>query len=429
MINPLLADEQLRGGVVQAWARRSTRKACTASKAQPLNGLADYLVPMAGEMPDITIAARRDAGAGHPAARRQGHRRGRHHRPPRRRSATRSATTRSRARSRAEVMAQAVHPRAHPAGAEESLKAALRKLGVAVCGLGWWGRTIAAPAGSNKLRIVLGVDLAGTVHFVPIERASTRRCNIPTCEAVVLCTPHTLHTDQIVAGGERRQARVLREAAVDDARRRAARGRRRARQTGVALAVGPREALRAADPGSSCACCEAGELGTPLQVEANFSQDKFLALPADNWRLTGTEAPAGPMTATGIHLLDLSVGVFGPAERCSPACGSSAASSSNGDTLAALVTFKQRRACADQRHPRHALRRALRRLRQQGLGRGARQGAPGGAGRLDADHMPAAAKRTAVGGLCRRRQAVLANLEAFADAAPAARRIRCRRSR
>ena len=37
-----------------------------------------------------------------------------------------------------------------------------------------------------------------------------------------------------------------------------------------------------------------GALGTPLQIEANFSQDKFLALPSDNWRLSGTEAPAGP---------------------------------------------------------------------------------------------------------------------------------------
>src|SRR3970282_2151764 len=59
---------------------------------------------------------------------------------------------------------------------------------------------------------------------------------------------------------------------------------------------------------------KSGELGTPLQIEANFSQDKFLTLPADNWRLTAEEAPAGPMTATGIHILDLAVGVFGAAD-------------------------------------------------------------------------------------------------------------------
>jgi predicted dehydrogenase len=38
---------------------------------------------------------------------------------------------------------------------------------------------------------------------------------------------------------------------------------------------------------------QAGELGTPLQIEANFVQDKFLSLPPDNWRLSAREAPAG----------------------------------------------------------------------------------------------------------------------------------------
>jgi predicted dehydrogenase len=84
-----------------------------------------------------------------------------------------------------------------------------------------------------------------------------------------------------------------------------------------------------------------GELGTPLQVEANFSQDKFLALPADNWRLTGAEAPAGPLTATGIHILDLSISVFGEAESVLCSVKQLGSPLANGDTLAALVTFKK----------------------------------------------------------------------------------------
>ena len=43
------------------------------------------------------------------------------------------------------------------------------------------------------------------------------------------------------------------------------------------------------------------------QIEANFSHDKFLSLDRENWRLKAENAPAGGMTATGIHLLDLSV--------------------------------------------------------------------------------------------------------------------------
>lgn len=83
-----------------------------------------------------------------------------------------------------------------------------------------------------------------------------------------------------------------------------------------------------------------GELGTPLQIEANFSQDKFLSLPAGNWRLSSKEAPAGPMTATGIHLLDLSVGIMGPAARVFASVRQLGSQLVNGDTLGILVNFK-----------------------------------------------------------------------------------------
>jgi predicted dehydrogenase len=85
---------------------------------------------------------------------------------------------------------------------------------------------------------------------------------------------------------------------------------------------------------------KSGELGTPLQIEANFLQDKFLSLPPDNWRLSAKEAPAGPMTATGIHLLDLSVGVFGPAERVFASVRQLGSQLVNGDTLGILVNFR-----------------------------------------------------------------------------------------
>src|SRR5260370_1075671 len=84
----------------------------------------------------------------------------------------------------------------------------------------------------------------------------------------------------------------------------------------------------------------AGELGTILQIEANFSQDKFLSLPADNWRLSSTEAPAGPMTATGIHMLDLAVSLLGRAERAFALARRLGSNLANGDTLGALVSFR-----------------------------------------------------------------------------------------
>src|SRR3989454_5763532 len=57
VINPMLVDEQLRGGVVQGIGAALYEECLYSPDGQLLNGnLADYLVPMAGEMPDIVCA-------------------------------------------------------------------------------------------------------------------------------------------------------------------------------------------------------------------------------------------------------------------------------------------------------------------------------------------------------------------------------------
>ncbi len=57
VINPLLVDEQIRGGVVQGIGAALYEQCIYNEDAQLENGtLADYLVPMASEMPDIHIA-------------------------------------------------------------------------------------------------------------------------------------------------------------------------------------------------------------------------------------------------------------------------------------------------------------------------------------------------------------------------------------
>src|SRR5438067_1730770 len=57
VINPMLVDEQLRGGVVQGIGAALFEECLYDADGQLLNGsMADYLVPMAGEMPDIFCA-------------------------------------------------------------------------------------------------------------------------------------------------------------------------------------------------------------------------------------------------------------------------------------------------------------------------------------------------------------------------------------
>ncbi len=57
IINPLLVDEQIRGGVAQGIGAALFEACRYDAQGQYLTGtLADYLLPMAGEMPDIVIA-------------------------------------------------------------------------------------------------------------------------------------------------------------------------------------------------------------------------------------------------------------------------------------------------------------------------------------------------------------------------------------
>jgi predicted dehydrogenase len=293
-------------------------------------------------------------------------------------------------------------------------------LNIAVIGLGWWGRIIVGLArNSGKLRVVRVADLN------PQAQGFAQECNLPfsstldevladpAVQGVVLCTPHTQHADQIVAAA-RAGKHVFCEKPLSMNRRDVLRAIAAVEQAGVALAVGHEKRF---EPPiiEVMRLLKSGVLGTPLQVEANFSQDKFLALDKDNWRLSGAEAPAGPMTATGIHLLDLSVGVFGEAETVFTSVKQLGSALTNGDTLAALVTFKR---------GGHALITAI--LATPFAGRFAVYGSQGWAEVRDKTHPEAPEGWTLTtclrGGRAQSvdmppAPAVLHTLEAFADAA------------
>jgi predicted dehydrogenase len=296
----------------------------------------------------------------------------------------------------------------------------MKQIGVAVVGLGWWGRIIVGLLrGSTKLAPVVGVDVADSGSAFCRESGIEYSADFdtalkdPRIEGVVLCTPHSLHRGQIVRAAQAKKhvfcekplslnrADVLEAVAACNASK-------------VALAVGHEK--RFEPPVLEIfRMAAAGDLGTLLQVEGNFSQDKFLSMPADNWRLTEKEAPAGPMTATGIHLLDLSIGLLGPADNVLARVRQLGSGLVNGDTLALQVSFK---------NGTSALLSAI--LATPFDGRFAVYGSKGWAEVRDKAH-PEAPQGWVLTSCLRNEQkktreyspatAVLANLEAFADAA------------
>jgi predicted dehydrogenase len=220
-------------------------------------------------------------------------------------------------------------------------------LDVAVVGMGWWGKTLVNLIGkSSKLRVVKGMKRSpesemafAREHGFDMVSDYADVLKDPKVKAVLLCTPHTTHTGQVIAAAGAGK-HVFCEKPLALTRADAARALAAINANKLQIAIGHE---RRFEPPilDMMRIIQSGELGVPLQIEANFSQDKFLALPADNWRLTPEEAPAGPITATGIHILDLSVAVFGEAESVWCSVKQLGSPLSNGDTLAAMVKFKK----------------------------------------------------------------------------------------
>jgi len=220
-------------------------------------------------------------------------------------------------------------------------------VGIALIGMGWWGRKIlavlqAAPADIRVLRAVEpNLETAKAVcaeKGVPLSASYADALSDPTVEAVVLATPHALHEAQIeaaVAAGKH----VFCEKPLALTKAGAEKAVALCRDAGLVLGMGHE---RRWEPpiAEMLAKADAGDFGRIHQIEANFSHDKFLTLDRNNWRLQADQAPAGGMTATGIHLLDLSVRLLGPAESVLCICEQLSSDLPQGDTVAAYVKFR-----------------------------------------------------------------------------------------
>jgi predicted dehydrogenase len=192
-----------------------------------------------------------------------------------------------------------------------------RPLKVAMIGLGWWGKKMTAVLQKAKgdIEIVCAVgpnpagEEFGAANGFKHYGSQTEALQHPGVEAIILATPHSLHAEQIeraVAAkkhifSEKPLALKGAEIAVDAcAKHKLVLGMGHERRLGPPVA-------------QMLAMAHSGQLGRIQQVEGNFSHDKFTALDPSNWRSNASEAPAGGMTATGIHLTDLATALLGKA--------------------------------------------------------------------------------------------------------------------
>lgn len=209
--------------------------------------------------------------------------------------------------------------------------------GVAVVGLGWWGRHISRLVA----QAIPGLALATTVDPDPSSGADHDTLDAALdrddVDAVILCTPNSTHREQVLrcaAAGKHVWCEKPLALNAADARSMVT----ACREADVVLWVGHE---RRFEPGWS-ALREAvvrGDLGTILHADAAFSHDKFRGLSADHWRGSASEAPAAGMTGMGIHLTDWLIWALGRVDTVSAVVEHRVLPLPTGDVVTAQLRF------------------------------------------------------------------------------------------
>jgi predicted dehydrogenase len=216
---------------------------------------------------------------------------------------------------------------------------------IAVVGLGWWGKQIVTClAGSARLRVVAAYDAnLGTVadfarqHNVPLADSYEALLKRPDVDAVAVVTPHSQHEAQVLAAvAAGKQVFCEKPLALSAAS--AERMLDACAKAGRVLGIGHERRYEPAWE-EMRALVESGRLGRLLLLDANFSHNIFRGIDPNNWRLSRENAPAGAMTALGIHLTDMFVALAGMPTRVSARAAALMFTPPAQDYVAAEIDF------------------------------------------------------------------------------------------
>ena len=191
-------------------------------------------------------------------------------------------------------------------------------LNAAIFGLGRWGnRLVESVQGSSKIRFVKGISRDPAKHKefsqksgVKVVSSYGRVLKDPEIGAVVLATPHSLHLKQIQQAAKAGK-HVFVEKPMTLTRKTAEKAIEACRAAGITLGIGfnRRHAPSFVEMLKSI---RSGRIGDVLHIEATHSGPTGYSLDTTSWRSTRAEAPAGGMTARGIHTLDGMIQIAGP---------------------------------------------------------------------------------------------------------------------
>jgi predicted dehydrogenase len=188
----------------------------------------------------------------------------------------------------------------------------------AIVGLGRWGRTLvgAVQGKSETIRFTAGhtrtrskAEAFCAEHGIALKDRLDEVLADPAIDAVVFATPHSEHGAQVERAAASGKPVFMEKPFTLD-RKSAARALDAVARAGVVLGVAyPRRF----HPGMRelKARIDDGRLGTVAHCSAEQNAPAGLFMDPASWRAEASEAPAGGMTALGVHNLDAIIHLFG----------------------------------------------------------------------------------------------------------------------
>jgi len=189
-------------------------------------------------------------------------------------------------------------------------------------GLGWWGRTIveSVQSDSDIIRFVAGATRTKSAETTAFAEQQKLRLadsfeallTDKDVDAVVLATPHSLHSPQVAAAA-RAGKHVFCEKPFALTKSDAEIAVDAVQKAGVTLGLGYNRRFHP-EMTALRQRIDSGDLGTVLHVEATMTFPNALALKADAWRADKEETPCGGLTPMGVHAIDGMIDLCGPIE-------------------------------------------------------------------------------------------------------------------
>src|SRR5689334_2028613 len=186
-------------------------------------------------------------------------------------------------------------------------------------GIGRWGRTLvgSVQGKSDKFRFTAGYNRTRAnaeafcaEHGLRLADSLDAILADPAVDAVVFATPHSEHGEQVeraAAAGKH----VFMEKPFTLDRRSAARALDAVSRAGVTLGIAYPRRFHP-NMRELKARIDSGRLGTIAHCHAEQNGPAGLFMDPRSWRADPSEAPAGGMTAMGVHNLDAIIHLFGP---------------------------------------------------------------------------------------------------------------------